>query len=183
MMRAFIAIPLPESLKQFIKEIQQELIITDADLTIIPPENLHITLKFLGEITQQQVDEIVSILSTISSPQFIISLTSFGAFSSTDHITSIWLSAESNKLNDLTKNIHDQLAHIKTESYGPIPHLTLARMKSPKNKEKIQSILNHQIPTQKFTATAFNLYKSNLTPDGPAYSKQAEFQLINTQDL
>jgi 2'-5' RNA ligase len=83
-MRAFIAIPFPEELREKVKKLQERIEMTDADITFVRPSELHYNIKFLGEINEAQTDAVKVILGEVAG-QFVafnLHATGFGAFPS-----------------------------------------------------------------------------------------------------
>lgn len=81
-MRAFIAIELSKEIKETLRDIQERLKTSGADVKWVESKNIHLTLKFLGEINEGQLDEIIAILNEVSKDKksFLIRLSSLGAF-------------------------------------------------------------------------------------------------------
>ncbi|MCK4429006.1 MAG: RNA 2',3'-cyclic phosphodiesterase, partial [Candidatus Aenigmarchaeota archaeon] len=77
-MRCFIAINIPEEIKSKIAEATKNL--TDSGLKKVEMKNLHLTLKFIGDVEEKKADEIKQILNKINFNKFDISLKNFGFF-------------------------------------------------------------------------------------------------------
>ena len=177
MTRCFIAVDIDDALRQRIVNLQREiepLIIGK----IVEPENLHFTLKFLGEISDKQIDDVKKVLSDIASnfQPFTIDLVGVGAFPNKNYVKIVWAGAP--KLFNLQKPIADSL-----ESFGKdhdvIPHLTLARVKNVKNKNDLAGFMKRHENTVFGTMAISNikLKKSILAPTGPVYEDVAVFGL------
>ena len=73
-MRCFIAVAVPEELKDKILEVQNQIKQSEADLKLIKKENLHLTIKFLGEISEEQIEETKQFLASLEDNFFEISM-------------------------------------------------------------------------------------------------------------
>lgn len=180
MKRLFIGIPVSEDIKEKIRPLISKLKETKADLKFVSLENLHFTLKFLGDVDESRIEEIKEKLSSIDVEKFKILIKKVGVFPALERIKVIWVGAESQKMVSLMKKVDHQLNSIKKNDYPEeIPHLTIARVKSGRNKEKLQTLLK-EVENNEFgemLIDKFVLYESQLTPKGPVYSVVREFGL------
>ncbi|MBI2666431.1 RNA 2',3'-cyclic phosphodiesterase [Candidatus Woesearchaeota archaeon] len=170
MKRLFIAIPLSEEAKEKIKQVKSDLQESGADLRSVASENLHFTVKFLGNIQESKIDEIAKKIDDLQLSSFSIQARGVGVFPSVEHIQTIWVGAENGTLTLLLKKVNSlfDYQHARKED---TPHATLARVKSEKNKEKLKEVV------KRFSQTNFGeikvekiiLYESELTPQGPVY--------------
>lgn len=184
-MRLFIAVNLEEELKKKIVPFQEELKKTGADVKWVAVENLHLTLKFLGEVTEEKIYSIeqvvVPILKNFSS--FEMRLSGFGVFPNFNYPRVIWLGIEesSEKLKMLSEKIEDSLVPLgfDKENRPFTAHLTLGRMRSLKNKQelikKIVEKKDQEIGIQK--VEKIYLMQSFLKPTGPIYTPVKEWGL------
>lgn len=194
-MRLFIAIDLPQEIKDFLAGLQTRLKKSGADIKWVSPKNIHLTLKFLGEIDDTHlVDKINSVLENIASnkPPFRISFNSIGAFPSLKSARIIWVGV--NKGQDTIKEISEDFENklqdlgIAKEDRPFSSHITIGRTRSSLNREKLikgidelsTEIFDKKNPVE-FTVTAITLFKSTLTAKGPIYEvvKDAKFKVIN----
>lgn len=179
MKRLFVAVPLTAEIKGQITPLREELKASGADLKLVAVENLHFTLKFLGEVDESRISEIVEQLSSFSPKPFFLSLRGVGVFPSREKINVIWMGIESTELIALMKEINPTLNYIRKEEREETPHLTIARVKSGKNKEQLQKLV------EKYKNTLFGemmvdkiiLYESELGKEGPRYTVVQEFEL------
>ena len=135
-MRAFIAIDLPPKTKAAVSVLQEKLKNPGADLKWVEPDNIHLTLKFLGEIDPGQLDKINAIIEMVAknNPDFVMHINSLGAFPKIDYCKVIWVGLD--KGDSETKNLAQELEE-KLEILG-IPkedrefstHITIARLRS-----------------------------------------------------
>lgn len=179
-MRCFVAVELPEEVKARVKELQDQL--SSCDVKLVEEQNLHFTLKFLGEIDNSKIEEIKQKLSELAKnlSSFSVLLSSVGAFPDLTYIKVIWIGTKSKDFINLHKSVANALKGVGKEDKEAVPHLTIARVRSPRGKEIIQKIIRRyeQESFGSFTADKIKLKKSTLTPRGPVYEDLAVFDLI-----
>ncbi|MEW6329573.1 MAG: RNA 2',3'-cyclic phosphodiesterase [Candidatus Micrarchaeota archaeon] len=176
-MRLFIAVEIPEDLREKIVLLQND--IPREGLKLVEKENLHITLAFLGEVDERKKDELVRALGEIKSEKFAMKLGGMGAFPSENYIRVVWVGVEGEGLKKLHARINEALRalHFKTESYSP--HLTLARVKEkPSTGLRERVARNKNVSLGECEVREFLLKKSTLTPKGPIYENVAAFELV-----
>lgn len=164
-MRAFIAVEIPEEHREKIKEIQKQFS-NLGNMNIV--KEYHCTLKFLGEITERQVEEVREKLRKIKMKKFEATLEGLGAFPNESYIRVIWIGIKG-RLNELQSKIDAQLAEMFPKDIRFKAHLTLVRVKSIKDKQAIKEKLHMKIEPMGFEVKEFKLIKSTLTPEGPIY--------------
>jgi len=173
--RAFIAI----DTKAFPKLIQlaQELKQTKANIKLVEPENIHITLKFLGDTDENLIEEINKIIeeSVQKTKPFEIQLKNTGVFPNQNYIKVIWIGIHNGeKIAEIAQQIDEKLVELgfEKEKRPFSPHLTIARVKSAENKDRLLNIINkYQDATfQEIKIESIKLKKSKLTPKGPIYT-------------
>jgi len=164
-MRLFIAVDLPmevknslEALKPFVKG------------KIVKKEQMHITLKFLGDVDDALVPRIIRELSEISFPAFRVKLTKAGAFPDETRARVIWVGAEPEEPLAKVKALVDQTLPKFVDDKPFKGHITLARCESDDLRDEIK-ILNSKLEKKEFLVSKITLYKSILTPQGPVYEK------------
>lgn len=171
-MRTFIAIDLPQNVKDHLSGIQEQLKNIPADIKWVTPKNIHLTLKFLGEIDQRKADKICSILDNICKDKstFVISLSSLGVFPDMHHPRVVWIGLDKGEkeLQRLAMDIEDGLnkIHIRKEKRPFSSHITLGRIKSGRI-DNLPDKLADVIP--EFAADRITFFKSTLTSGGPVY--------------
>ena len=183
-MRTFIALELSSEIKEELARLQAELKKAKADVKWAEPDNIHLTLKFLGETEDAKIEQIKEILQQISSEEkpFEISLFKLGAFPNASYIRVIWVGIDKGCANAerIAKSIENESEKIgfpkEVRSFSA--HLTLGRVKSPKGKialrEKISSL---EVRPEKTTIRKVTLFKSTLTSSGPIYDSLFEASL------
>lgn len=180
-MRAFIAVDLPESLKNHLSQIQEDLKTCNLECKWMKPESIHLTLKFLGDIDQKQLGQIKTILKQITSnfSCFEVNVDGFGFFPNEKRPRVFFLSTSE---QERLKSIVDQLEKELEKIGFPIEdrfrsHLTLARIKSLKNIELLKEKTKDIKMEGKLTVKELVLYKSTLTPRGAIYERIASSPL------
>lgn len=177
MIRTFIAVELPE---RFIPEIERiESALNTPGIKLVEPKQVHITLKFLGDISENNVEPIASALSQVNCHPFEARIKGVGVFPKPAYIRVIWLGAEGN-FETLHSEVERVLAPFKFEKDDRFsPHATLARVKQLREKasilEKIKKLENIELGTM--NVDSISLKKSTLTPKGPMYETLREIKL------
>lgn len=173
-MRCFLAIELPEGIKKELSRIQKE--IPEFKGNLVSKENMHLTLKFFGEIDDKKLNEIKKELSEIKFNSFKANLGKIGSFPSESFIRVLWVSLEpADKVKELNAEINKILESHDREFES---HITLARIKFIKEKEAfIKKIKGIKFKTRDFEIKSFVLKKSTLTEKGPIYETIKEFRL------
>ena len=177
-MRVFISVDLPENAKKEISKAIKK--IKDMDLinaNFVKPENLHLTLKFLGEISESEIEKIKEKLSSLNLKSFIAKLCGLGFFPSEKFLRVFLISIEAKeKFSELSEKINSLLGNRKERFES---HVTLARIKSITDKIKfLEVVKNIRIPELKFEVKETKLKKSTLSPSGPIYEDIEVFSLI-----
>ncbi|ALO15744.1 2'-5' RNA ligase [Salinivirga cyanobacteriivorans] len=167
--RCFVSLTLPRIIIDDIVKLQYR--IKQAGLIggkYTAPDNIHLTLKFLGEITYQQIDWVDRALSQISLEPFNVKLGEAGVFSKR-HIRIIWMHLLG--ANEIQKKVDEALSQLFKPEERFMSHITMARVKYLKvEKEKVLQFLEQiSSSTQPERIDTFTLKKSTLTPSGPIY--------------
>ncbi len=185
-MRAFIAIELPREIKDTLARLQAKLKTAGADVKWVEPNNIHLTLKFLGEITEEAKDQVCLALEKISGSKkpFDIVISSMGAFPNPGSPRVIWaaVAAGDPEIKTIAREIETCLEEIgiakETREFSS--HITLGRTRSAKNRQELSKLLEVQAGKKfeyRFPAAKITLFKSTLTPRGPIYETIKEFPL------
>lgn len=172
-MRTFVAVELPEDVKKNIIRIQKQLPSFDGKLT--EPENLHLTLKFLGDIDDKILVQVKKRLKKIKFSRFKAKIDFIDVFSP-DYIKIIWLHVES--CAELHKAVDSALSDLFPSEKRFMSHLTIARVKHIEDREefldKVQTI---KILETKFDIEKFYLKKSTLEKPQPKYETLESYDL------
>ncbi len=180
--RSFIAFDIKSNLVlERLGTIQELLIQTGADIRLVEPRNIHITIRFLGNITQRTFEKVVDIMKRIEFSPINAHIKGLGAFPNPRYSRVVWAGITNGM--DQLKNIFFQLEPklralgFNPNSKGFNPHLTIARVRSGRNKTQLADFImrntNYEFGTTE--ATCLLLKKSVLTPGGPKYSTLSEF--------
>ena len=188
-MRCFIAINLPESVKKILTGLQQELGQCGADIRWVRPENIHLTLKFLGDINKEAVEDIVKILEMACKEHTVFDFEIFGTgiFPNMKSPRVLWVGLNTGELfASLYQMIEKGAASLgfKAEKRRFVPHLTLGRFRSSMGKstliEKIGLYEKNRFGS--FNIQSVCLMQSTLKPAGAEYTIIKEVFLGNKKD-
>lgn len=183
-MRCFIAIDLPEELKRQIEDVITQLSPLSKGIKWVPSGNIHLTLKFLGEIKEDMLPDIRQRLDIICRicPPFALSLRGSGAFPDQKNPNVLWIGVDrSEELKNLYNDIDNSMSEIgfEKESRKHSPHLTIGRVKN--KKDVLQAIKGLSGFSGnlfgKIEVAEIHLMKSVLMPTGAEYSKICSFRL------
>ncbi|MGC8932092.1 MAG: RNA 2',3'-cyclic phosphodiesterase [Candidatus Methanodesulfokora sp.] len=184
--RTFIAVDLDSSLKGKVVDLQSRLEkSTDYVLKLVEPENLHITLKFLGDVNEGRLEKVFyTVKETLSGiNSFRIMLRGVGAFPSIRRPEVIWigLGEGAENLIKIMTALETSLARIgfPREKREPVPHLTIARVKKP-SKNGISSFLESLADMEIgfMEVSDVKVKSSTLTPSGPIYKDLKVIPLV-----
>lgn len=186
-LRTFIAINVPPAVLDTIARIQNRFKSLGLHASWVKPGNIHLTLKFLGDTDPDRIPGIqITLTETLASlARFQLSLDSAGVYPDTNNPRVLWLGLKDREgtLETLQTGIEKALEQIgfPREQRPFSPHVTLARIKSPRGKKELKSeldALNRQgITPHPFDVGEIQLYESQLTPKGSIYTVLANFKL------
>jgi 2'-5' RNA ligase len=174
--RAFIAVELAPELLSRVLDLQKEILTTEADIKAVEPENIHFTLKFLGEIPQSAVDEVAQSLSKLDFRNFLAEVAGVGCFPTIRNPRVVWIGVRRGQedFTSLAKQLESNLRTIgfRPEREGFTAHLTIARVRSGRNKAELLKKLGEVMNTEigEMIVSTIKLKKSTLTPKGPIYT-------------
>ena len=173
--RAFIAVEVPVSVE--LEDFSRAVKDTDAPLKVVNLAKVHITLKFLGDTDESIVPEIEEVMKNAISGirPFTMKLKGSGAFPNLNRISVIWAGMENaDALGEIARKIDSGLVPLgfQPEKRKFSPHVTIARVKGSKNKDKLVDVIKQfqdtefgEVPVRKIIHK-----KRMLTPQGPIYS-------------
>ena len=181
--RSFIAIELSEVLRHKLKRLLEELKKTGADVKWVRPESVHLTLKFLGSVSREKLENIATAVRPVVETYEPFQLTAqrIGCFPSSRNPRIVWvgLGEEGGAVARLQREIESKTADLgfPPEERPFRPHLTLGRVRSPKKKDSLVAMIEKisQIDLGSFPADKVILFRSDLHPEGAIYTKMYEF--------
>ena len=181
--RSFLAIELDEELVPKILDVQKEFKKTNTNLKYVPSQNMHFTLKFFGNIDLDMVEDISSAVEKVikNYSSFDLNIKNCGCFPNKKVIKVLWLGLEEGSpIKDLQKDLDKEFRKLgfkKEKNF--ISHLTIGRVKSPKNKKEIREAIEklEDIEIGQMSVSKICLKKSTLTPQGPIYEDIKVFEL------
>ncbi len=167
-MRLFVGVQPPEDVRRKIIRFMKKQL-SGLNAKLVEFENLHITLKFIGEVPNDKVPEIKRALETIRFSPFTVELFGIGGFPTSTRARVVWIGTKggAEELTELATRIEDVLEPlgIPKELRPFHPHLTLARVRGSTNVTNIPAEYFGS-----FVVEEFILFKSVLTPSGPIYT-------------
>lgn len=180
-MRAFVAIDLPESIRAVLRRRQAAFRSASPEARWARPEGIHLTLKFLGEISEAKLREVCDGLRHLGPFEtFTIGLRGFGFFPDARRPRVFWAGVEAPaRLSRLAERVEEAMQKVgfDREERAFRPHLTLARFKEPRAQPALQALLDQPGEEElgKFEASEFFLFESKLSPQGAEYRKVERF--------
>ncbi len=178
MYRLFVAVDLPEKVKESIKDICSGLM----DARWVDIQQLHLTLRFIGEVDERQFKAIMTSLADISESPFYLTLQSVGCFPPKRPPRVLWVGIErSDSLMSLAEKTEQVLVEkngIEPENRKFSPHITIARFRES-SPAKVADYLarNSSFRTETFLVDSFYLYSSTITSAGAIHRREASYFL------
>ncbi len=182
-MRLFVGIALPDDIRARLAGLKGGL----HGARWVAPENLHLSLRFIGEVAGGEHSDVAHALKTISAKAFDLKLSGLGAFDRRGRVHAIWAGVEKgvekpDALARLQGSVESTLVRsgLEPEHRKFKPHVTLARMKSGSAAEAGQFLEAHNgFSAGPFTVDHFTLFESHLGHGGAHYVALADFGLKN----
>ena len=181
--RAFLAIDLDDDLKPKINGIIREFKKSDARIKYVELTNLHLTLKFFGDIDTDGLDLLEDAIANVTSQydSFKVKIKGCGAFPNNNHIKVIWIGIDEDAvIRDLHDRLDEEFVRLGFDRDRKFStHLTIGRMKSAKNKNKVKATIEElgDVEIGDMEVSHITLKKSTLTPAGPIYEDLKIFEL------
>ncbi len=187
--RSFVAIPIPDFAKDIITSLQARFLPLNIDAKWVPASNIHLTLKFFGEISQDLVPGIAGHIRSLAAnfSPFSLQLHQAGVFPNFNRPRVVWVGVAGSGM-DVLESLHSQINKelqslgIPQESRKFSPHLTLGRLKSTQGNQELRKIINDSsgLASKPFEVESISLYKSQLRPQGAIYTVLETFPLSKT---
>lgn len=181
-MRAFVAIPLSISFSDWLDTYRTIFASTVPTLRLVPVSSCHVTLRFLGELPDEQVDDAVERLLLLATPGTSVVLDRFGIFRRDGHPTVLWTgpSIIPQALTDLAAKIDLSLSGLgsngRTERFAP--HVTLGRFASGTRDDEVAAIEARSVESFVVPVTDVVLYESIMGQGHPVYIARASVRLV-----
>ncbi len=185
-MRLFIALPLPEPIKDTLDRITNELKARGGKVRWVAAKNLHLTVRFLGETEVAKIPKLKKLIDETAAkfPAAETSIDRLGGFPNLNRPRVIWAGlAENEAVESLVKMARQiELAvrqlRFEADKKGFKPHLTLGRVKDPRDLGPLPDYLkSYRFEPMPLTLDQLVLFQSTLTPQGPIYERLHEAKL------
>jgi RNA 2',3'-cyclic 3'-phosphodiesterase len=175
--RSFVSIDLEdERILSQVESIMSSLLSLGGDLKPVERENIHLTLKFLGNVSASKLEEVKSALAQATFPPFSLEIRGSGAFPNLKRMNVIWVGvgegwSQVELIFEQTEKLLHQLGFSR-ETRPFSPHITVARVKSGRKRDEIAAFLSHLADESfgTFQVESVRLKQSVLSPSGPKYS-------------
>lgn len=183
-MRCFISVNLSDDVRMSIQRVVDDLRQQSRAVRWVPAENLHLTLKFLGEVEEGKVDEIRHLLPAVCRkyPSFGIALRGAGVFPNLHRPRVVWIGIDApGALADLAGEIDETLAGLgfEREQRAFTPHLTIGRVRDGSGVQPAMKALHTFRETLfgSIMVKEIHFMRSTLKPSGAVYTELAGFPL------
>ena len=180
--RSFIAFDIDnERVLASLAAVQKLLRETGADLKFVEPQNIHVTMRFLGDISPAMVDKIHEALKNVKFTPFVIKLCGLGVFPSLNFPRVVWagMTIGADKLKAIYGQLEPQIRGLgfAADDHGFSPHLTIARVRSALAKQRLAELVTEKSDFEfgMINADCLRLKRSQLSPKGPTYSILREY--------
>ena len=176
MVRVFVALELSGGIREALEHAQERLRGCSARLTFVEPKNIHITVKFLGEVDEKKLPAVMDALKKIDFHAFPVSAGQVTLNNPRQPRTAWCAIDDGGHGGDLLKKIEDAFAPLgfERETRRFTPHATVARVKSPDPSLLSAIRIMSDTTYGSCTISGMKLKKSTLTPRGPFYEDLLE---------
>jgi 2'-5' RNA ligase len=178
MHRLFVAIDLPDDLKNALGKLCSGI----DGAKWVKRDQMHLTLRFIGDVDDDGLESIQSALQKIQSPAFDAHLEEIGQFPPKAKPRVLWVGMKApSALINLQRQINASITALglPPEDHPFSPHITLARFKTPPHAESVREYFasHAAFKTEPFPVQSFILFSSILAPQGPTYHKEGIYTL------
>jgi 2'-5' RNA ligase len=176
-LRCFIAVEVADTkVLDRLLELGKVLTATGATVKLVEAQNIHATLRFLGNVSRSRVEEVGKVLDEVEFHPFDVELKGVGVFPNLRRVNVVWVGIERGDVELL--NVFNQLevklkgVGFKPDRRGFSPHITVARVSSGRSRDALVDVVSNWSDKVfgVFGVDAIHLKKSVLTPRGPIYS-------------
>ncbi len=176
-MRLFVALDLPRAIRTRLSFLSGGL----PGVRWTPPENYHVTLRFIGELPGWRAEEVDEALAALRAPGFTLQLAGVGAFAKAGRVTSLWAGVERTPaLEHLQAKVETALhrAGVERERRRFTPHVTLGRLDGAAEAKVAGWVQAHNLfRSQPVVVEHFTLFSSRLGKEQAAYEPEVEYPL------
>lgn len=184
-MRAFVAVNVPADVQRALGALQRDLAASGADVTWVRPEQVHLTLKFLDDISNEQRQGLEALLARLaaSEPSFRIALETVGAFPSVDAPQVLWVGVGEGRepLTRLAEGLEQGSAawQVRREPRPFTAHATIGRVRSGRCRRQLADRLRASAwpPPPPWPVRSLTFYRSDLSAAGPTHTVLADCPL------
>ena len=180
--RSFIAFDLEnEQVLNRLTEAQKIVLETGADLRLVASQNIHVTIRFLGDISPGMVEKVYDAMKKVEFKPFKIQIRGIGVFPSLNFPRVVWAGMTDGveQLRSIFTQLEPQIRALgfKADAYGFSPHLTIARVRTGANKQHLAEFVSKKGDYEFgiIQANCLRLKRSQLSPKGPIYSTIKEY--------
>jgi 2'-5' RNA ligase len=183
-MRSFVAIEVPGSVREVVFSLRDTIPPQSAKIRWVKKESIHLTLVFLGDVHQEQVENIRERIVKVTQNHhcFSMSLRGAGVFPNKKRPRILWVGVSHDareKITQLAHEVTDVLDFLELEDKKRFtPHITFGRIKVIQDQDNLlRGIETLSIETERFRVKELTLFKSVLKPDGAVYIPLSKFPL------
>jgi len=186
--RLFVALEIPAAVRDNLATLVKDLRNSEPKARWVRPENLHVTLKFLGETPSEKLEDIRKALSAVHSEQPVeLDFRGLGFFPDERRPRVVWAGVDASpNVQSLAASIDQALEKIgfPREDRPFTPHLTLARFSSPRITEKLRAAMQQNMARESglLKTNEFHLIESKLKPSGAEYTRLASFSFAAAEN-
>jgi 2'-5' RNA ligase len=180
-MRVFIAVDLPSHIRKNLADVQHDLSPSSNSVRWVAPESIHITLKFIGEMPEKQLEDIDTALTGFTWKPFTITVRGVGFFPGKRSPRVFWAGMEAPTMKDMAEELDTRMERLgfDKEKRAFRPHITLARARDNRIDSSLvtaaEPYVEHDFGA--FIADRLFLFQSILKPSGAVYEKLKEYLL------
>ena len=180
--RSFIAFDIDSpAVRDKLSKAQGLVVQTGADVKLVETQNIHVTMRFLGDVSSTMVDKVFDEMKTVQFVPFNVQLEGVGVFPSLSYPRVVWagITEGANELRSIFDQLEPRLRGLgfAADAHGFSAHLTIARVRSGRNKAQLADFVkqNMNLDFGTIRAECLRLKRSVLSPKGPTYSTLKEF--------
>lgn len=180
--RAFLAFDLDnEDVKKKLTDVQRLVLATGGDVKLVEPANIHITIRFLGDVTLNMADKVFEEMKKIQFKPFNVKISNLGVFPNLNSPRVVWagITEGASQLKSIVSQLEPNLQRLgfSPDPKGFSPHITIGRVRSAQNKPQLLDFIqkNAKYDFGGIKAQGLRLKRSQLTPQGPIYSTLKEY--------